>query len=216
MNRQTIFVAGSGSWGLAMAKLLAENGHQVTLCCHNAEKADLLRSTRENPALLPGVRLPEQVTVTGDYRTAGDCTIVVVAVPSFAVAEACGALRSWLRQGTVTVLLSKGFDGDHGDCLLSRTVERELPGMPVVALTGPSHAEEVSRSVPTAVLAASEDEAAAKLVQETMRTDTFRVYTSSDIISAELGGAMKNIMALAVGVSDGAGGGHQRRIRLRR
>lgn len=214
MKKQNIFVAGSGSWGLAMAKLLSENGHAVTICCHSEEKADSLRVSRENPALLPGVRLPEQVLVTAAPEAARDAALAVIAVPSFAVAGICAGLKPWLRPGTVVVLLSKGFDVAHENCLLSQTAERELPGLPVVALTGPSHAEEVSRGIPTAVLAASRTESAASLVQETMGTETFRIYTSPDIISAELGGAMKNIMALAVGISDGYGFGDNTKAML--
>ncbi len=209
-----IFVAGSGSWGLAIAKLAAEKGHRVTVSCRTAEKAAELARRRENPRLLPGVRLPESVAVTADFRDAREAEIVVIAVPSHAVNEICLALQGNLRQDAALVLLSKGFDRERGDCLLSETVEAILPGHPVTALTGPSHAEEVGRKMPTAVVAACADEAIAQKIQQAFTTEYFRIYTSTDIISAELGGAMKNIMAIAVGISDGYGYGDNTKAML--
>ena len=202
-----IFVAGSGSWGLAIAKMAAEKGHSVTISCRSEEKAQELARRRENPRLLPGVRLPKSVCVTADFSLAADADMVIIAVPSHAVHEICLALRGHLQKNAVLVLLSKGFDRERGDCLLSETVEAVLPGHPVAALTGPSHAEEVGRKMPTAVVSACQDETIAQLVQQTLTTEYFRIYTSTDIISAELGGAMKNIMAIAVGISDGYGYG---------
>lgn len=209
-----IFVAGSGSWGLAIAKMAAEKGHSVTISCRTAEKAKELAVRRENPRLLPGVRLPEHVSVTADYALAREAELVVIAVPSHAVHEICLALQGNLQPNVPLVLLSKGFDRERGDCLLSETVEALLPGHPVAALTGPSHAEEVGRKMPTAVVAACADEAVAQAVQQTFTTEYFRIYTSTDIISAELGGAMKNIMAIAVGISDGYGFGDNTKAML--
>ncbi|MBR6555330.1 MAG: NAD(P)-dependent glycerol-3-phosphate dehydrogenase [Clostridia bacterium] len=209
-----IFVAGSGSWGLAIAKMAAEKGHDVTISCRSEEKAAELARRRENPRLLPGVRLPDSVRVTADYGLAREAELVVIAVPSHAVREICLALQGCLQAGVPLVLLSKGFDREQGDCLLSETVESILPGHPVAALTGPSHAEEVGRKMPTAVVAACADEEISKLVQEIFTTEYFRIYTSTDIISAELGGAMKNIMAIAVGMSDGYGFGDNTKAML--
>ena len=209
-----IFVAGSGSWGLAIAKMAAEKGHSVTISCRTEEKAKELAVRRENPRLLPGVRLPEHVSVTADYALAREAELVVIAVPSHAVHEICRALQGNLQPNVPLVLLSKGFDRERGDCLLSETVEALLPGHPVAALTGPSHAEEVGRKMPTAVVAACADEAVAQAVQQTFTTEYFRIYTSTDIISAELGGAMKNIMAIAVGISDGYGFGDNTKAML--
>ena len=209
-----IFVAGSGSWGLAIAKLAAEKGHSVTISTRSEEKAAELAAKRENPRLLPGVRLPESVCVTADFKQAREAGLVIIAVPSHAVHEICLALRGNLQKNAVLVLLSKGFDRERGDCLLSETVEAILPGHSVAALTGPSHAEEVGRKMPTAVVAACQDEAVARMVQEALTTEYFRIYTSTDIISAELGGAMKNIMAIAVGISDGYGFGDNTKAML--
>ena len=156
-----IFIAGSGSWGLAIAKLAAEKGHSVTISCRTEEKARELAHRRENPRLLPGVRLPESVAVTADFRDAREAELVVIAVPSHAVYEICCTLRGNLQENAALVLLSKGFDRERGDCLLSETVAAILPGHPVAALTGPSHAEEVGRRMPTDVVAACADEAVA-------------------------------------------------------
>ena len=203
-----IAVIGSGGWGLAVAKSAAESGHEVAVWSHRPETTAMLRENRCNPKLLKGITMPESVLFTDALDCVTGCPIVVVAVPSFAVCDTARKLAPILCDGQVLVLLSKGFDLQHGCCLLSDTLAREVDkDCPVVALTGPSHAEEVSRGIPTAVLAASPNREAAELVQNTLSTEFFRVYTSPDIVSAELGGAMKNIMAVAVGISDGYGFG---------
>ena len=210
-----IAVIGSGGWGLAMAKCMAEKGHGLTVWSHKPETTAMLREKRCNPKLLKGVAMPESIVFTDDIGCVADCPIVVVAVPSYAVCDTARKMKPYLTEGQVLVLLSKGFDLKHDCCLLSDTLVREVgEGCPVVALTGPSHAEEVSRGVPTAVLAASPDKAAAQMVQRELTTDYFRVYTSPDIVSAELGGAMKNIMAVAVGISDGYGYGDNTKAML--
>lgn len=208
-------VLGSGGWGLAMSKLLAEKGHDVSVWSHRPETTALLKKDRCSPRVLPGVTLPENIMFTDDIACAAGRPIVILATPSYAVAETARRLRDVVTEDQVLVLLSKGFDLEHGCCLLSETVSRELgKACPVVALTGPSHAEEVSRKLPTAVVAASPSRAAAELVQSAVCTDYFRVYTSPDLVSAELGGAMKNIMALAAGVSDGYGYGDNTKAML--
>ncbi len=210
-----IAVLGSGGWGLAMAKCMAEKGHELVVWSHKPETTAMLRKDRCNPKLLRGVAMPEGILFTDDIGCVRGCPIVVVAVPSFAVCDTAKKMAPYLEAGQILVLLSKGFDLQHECCLLSDTLSREVGDKcPVVALTGPSHAEEVSRGIPTAVLAASPDRAAAELVQEALTTDYFRVYTSPDIVSAELGGAMKNIMAVAVGISDGYGYGDNTKAML--
>ena len=210
-----IAVIGSGGWGLAMAKCMAEKGHAVTVLSHKAETTAMLREKRCNPKLLKGITMPERIGFTDDIGCVAGCSIVVVAVPSFAVCDTARMMKPHLAESQVLVLLSKGFDLKNGCCLLSDTLTREIGEIcPVVALTGPSHAEEVSRGIPTAVLAASPCKEAAELVQRELTTDYFRVYTSPDIVSAELGGAMKNIMAVAVGISDGYGYGDNTKAML--
>ncbi len=202
-----ISVLGSGSWGIAIANLLYKNGHDIAIWSHTAEESQMLKEQRCSPRL-PDVLIEQGIELTSDISCLSGAQIVVMAVPSFAVWQTAKAARRYLQKGTPIVLLSKGFDADNGYCLLSDTIEGELGAdNPVVALTGPSHAEEVARQVPTAVVAASADIEAAEFVQRSFMTDYFRIYTSTDIVSAELGGAMKNIMAIAVGICDGAGYG---------
>ncbi|MBQ2865393.1 MAG: NAD(P)-dependent glycerol-3-phosphate dehydrogenase [Clostridia bacterium] len=202
-----IAVIGSGGWGIAAAKLLCENGNEVVLWSFLEDEADMLRKERANEKLLRGVKLPESIEITTDLGCAQDKDIIVMVTPSFGVRNTARKIKNYVNSAKAIVLLTKGFDAEADYCLLSDTIESEISNVPVVALTGPSHAEEVARRIPTAVLAASRDKSAAEIVQNVFMNDYFRVYTSPDIVSAELGGAMKNIMALAVGISDGAGFG---------
>ncbi|MBO5973973.1 MAG: NAD(P)-dependent glycerol-3-phosphate dehydrogenase [Clostridia bacterium] len=202
-----VAVIGSGGWGIAAAKLLCENGHDVTLWSFLEEEAELLRKERANEKLLRGIVLPDNIEITTDLKCAEGKDIVVMVTPSFGIRSTARNIKQYVNSAKAVVLLTKGFDAEANYCLLSDTLESEINDVPVVALTGPSHAEEVARRIPTAVLAASKDKVAAEIVQNAFMNDYFRVYTSPDIVSAELGGAMKNIMALAVGISDGAGFG---------
>lgn len=210
-----IAVIGSGGWGLAMARLLRQKGNEVALWSFLPEESALLRETLGNEKLLPGVRLPSDIEFTTNLSCAEGCPLVIVATPSFGVAQAGRGLKEHLHSGQTVVLLSKGFDPENGYCLLGESLKRELgPEIPVVIVTGPSHAEEVARDMPTAVLAASDRREAAEFTQQVLMTDWFRVYTSGDMVGAQLGGAMKNVFALAVGISDGAGFGDNAKAML--
>lgn len=201
-----LFVLGSGGWGMALAMLLHGNGHQVTMWTYLEEERAMLARERGNEKLLPGVKLPEGIALTCDMAGAGQADMVVMAVPSFAVASTAAQLASILPPSTVVVNVGKGLDSKNGYCRFSETIDRALGGRnAVVALTGPTHAEEVARGIPTAILAASKSEDAAQLVQDIFMNKLFRVYTSSDIVGAELGGAFKNIIALGAGIADGLG-----------
>ncbi|MBO7276084.1 MAG: NAD(P)-dependent glycerol-3-phosphate dehydrogenase [Clostridia bacterium] len=202
-----VAVIGSGGWGIAAAKLLCENGHDVTLWSFLEEEAELLKKERANEKLLRGIVLPDNIEITTDLKCAEGKDIVVMVTPSFGIRSTARNIKQYVNSAKAVVLLTKGFDAEANYCLLSDTLESEIKDVPVVALTGPSHAEEVARRIPTAVLAASKDKVAAEIVQNAFMNDYFRVYTSPDIVSAELGAAMKNNMALAVGISDGAGFG---------
>lgn len=205
-------VLGSGGWGTALALLLLENGHEVTLWSHTQAESDQLK-TGENP-MLKGVPLPPELRLTADMSCAGGCRAVVLATPSFAVRATAHAVRPLLDPGTVLVTVSKGIEKDTSLCL-SQVVEEETGGQfPVVALSGPSHAEEVGRHVPTGVVCASRDEAAALLIQELFMNRRFRVYTSPDVIGVELGAALKNVIALCAGISDGLGYGDNTKAML--
>lgn len=197
-------VLGSGGWGTALSQVLCDNGHEVTLWSHSPEKAELLKRERRNP-LLPEVTLSETLTVTTDLSCAEAAEVVVCASPSYAVRATSRSLAPHLRKDTVLVSVSKGIEKET-NLRMSQLVQEETRNIcKVVALSGPSHAEEVGIRLPTGCVSACPDEAAAKLVQDTFINDYFRVYTSSDIIGVELSGALKNVVALACGISDGMG-----------
>ncbi|MCX7614926.1 MAG: NAD(P)-dependent glycerol-3-phosphate dehydrogenase [Clostridiales bacterium] len=209
-----VFVAGSGGWGTASSVLLCSNGHQVTLWSFFSEEAETLSKERENKKFLKGVTLPNELHITSDISKASDADVLVIATPSFALRQTLNSLKPYLNVKAI-VCLTKGFDRDNNFCLFSETIDEILENRyPIVALTGPSHAEEVGRLVPTAVVAASKNKEAAEFVQSLFMSDTFRVYTTPDIIGAELGGALKNIIALAVGICDGAGFGDNTKAAL--
>jgi len=199
-----IAVLGSGGWGTALAMLLAENGHTVTLWSYLEEESRRLQQTRENP-LLPGVTLPESLSYTWDLSCVRGCGVVVMATPSFGVRSTAEGIRGMLTPETILVSVSKGIE--KGSSLRMTEIIRQATGdlCPVVALSGPSHAEEVARRVPTAVVSACPDQAAAETVQDLFLNDRFRVYTSPDIVGVELSGALKNVVALACGICDGMG-----------
>ena len=197
-----IAVLGSGGWGTALAMLLVENGHEVTLWSYFPEESRQLRTTLENP-LLPGVTLPSELNYTSDLSCVQDCGIVVMATPSFGVRSTAEKLRGMLRPDQILVSVSKGIE--KGTSLRMTQVIREATGdvCPVVALSGPSHAEEVARGVPTAVVSACEDRSAAERVQDVFLNPRFRVYSSRDTVGVELGAALKNVMALCAGCCTG-------------
>jgi glycerol-3-phosphate dehydrogenase (NAD(P)+) len=206
-------VVGSGGWGTALALVLLENGNEVTLVCRREEKCRAMAESRENPQL-KGVRLPEELALTCEYDAVRDCNLVVLAVPSFAVRETARTLKACLTPGTVLVCVSKGIEKGTS-LLLHQVVEQEVgEKFPVAVLTGPSHAEEVGRGIPTAVVVACEDKAAAELAQDLLMNERFRIYTSSDVIGVEVGGAMKNVIAICAGCSDGMGLGDNTKAML--
>ena len=199
-----ITVLGSGGWGTALSLLLLDNGNDVTLWSFAEKEAEALRATRENP-MLKGVALPEALKITTSMDVLADSELVVMATPSFAVRETARKAAPLLRQDAVVVSVAKGIEKDTALCL-TQIIEEELKGKGrVVALSGPSHAEEVGRRVPTGCVAASTDMAAAELVQDVFMSPRFRVYTNSDVLGVELGAALKNVLALCCGVSDGMG-----------
>ncbi len=199
-----ITVLGSGGWGTALSLLLLDNGNDVTLWSFLEKEAETLRATRENP-MLKGVVLPEALKITTSMDVLADSELVVMATPSFAVRETARKAAPLLRQDAVVVSVAKGIEKDTALCL-TQIIEEELKGKGrVVALSGPSHAEEVGRRVPTGCVAASTDMAAAELVQDVFMSPRFRVYTNSDVLGVELGAALKNVLALCCGVSDGMG-----------
>lgn len=189
---------GAGSFGLALARVLAVNGHAVRLWCRTGEEE--LRTTRESSRYLPGVVLPQNVEVTREIEV--NAEIVVLAVPSHAMRSMLSELS--LPSGAVRVSVTKGIE-NNTLLRMSEVIDQVAPGAPVVALSGPSHAEEVARDLPASVVVAGNDSAACVQVQEAFLSKTFRVYTSPDLTGVELGGALKNVIAIAAGVCEGFG-----------
>ncbi len=209
-----ITVLGSGGWGTALAVMLCENGHDVTLWSFLQSECDEINRSREHKQFLPGVRLPDNLTVTTDLACA-NCNFVINATPSFGLVSTLTKAEKYIPMGATVVNVSKGILlTDSGYRCMSAVIEDLLPGRHIVAVTGPSHAEEVGRRVPTAILAASKSKESAELVQEVMMNERFRVYTTPDVVGAELGGALKNVIALAAGILDGLGLGDNSKAAL--
>jgi len=208
-----VTVLGSGAWGTALAMVLLENGHDVTLWSFLEEECKVLRETRENP-MLKGVPLPEELKLTTDMNAVKGCQAVVLATPSFAVRSTAAKLREIADPGTVLISVSKGIEKDTS-LRLSQAIEEEVQGKcPVVVLCGPSHAEEVGRKNPTAVVAAADDIKHAEFVQDLFMNSRFRVYTSTDRVGAEICAALKNVIALCAGCCDGMGYGDNTKAML--
>lgn len=206
-----ITVAGSGGWGTALAIHLHKNGHHVTLWSHNPQKAENMRLTRENP-MLAGIPLPEGMDISGDPACVRGEGMVVLASPSFPFRSVCQTLAPYLQENTLLVSVTKGIEPDSH--LRMSQVAEEVIGHKVVVLSGPSHAEEVARGIPTGCVAACENQAAAEMVQDAFMSDRFRVYGNTDVVGVELGGALKNVIALCAGVSDGLGFGDNTKAML--
>ena len=206
-----VAVVGSGAWGTALAIRLQKNGHNVTMWTFETELIDQMRSEHKNPRL-PNAVLPEEMQISGDYGCVSGCKIVVVACPSFPIRSVCRGIAPYLDDDAVLVSVAKGIEEDSL-LRMSQVVQQET-GKPVVVLTGPSHAEEVVMDIPTGCVAACEDRELAELVQDAFMSDVLRVYTSPDATGAELGAALKNVIALCAGVTDGLGYGDNTKAML--
>lgn len=205
-------VVGAGAWGTALAILLCKNGHDTTLWCRSEARAAEVQDTRVNPRL-PKVELPRQLHICADPSCVADCQMVVIASPSFPIRQVLAAIAPYLRPDTLLVSVTKGIE-DGTLLRMSQVVSQETGHENVVALTGPCHAEEVAVGIPSGCLAACGDKGCAELVQDAFMSDTFRVYTSPDVVGAELGGALKNVIALCAGVVAGLGFGDNTKAML--
>ena len=209
-----ISVMGAGSWGTALAILLNNNGHQVILWSALGDEVALLCEKRENPAKLPGVKIPEGILITKDEKLAMDQPdVVILAVPSPFTRSTSKRLAPYVRQGQIIVNVAKGVE-EKTLMTLSEIIEQEIPCADVCVLSGPSHAEEVSRGLPTTCVVSSHKRATAEYLQEIFMSPVFRVYTTPDILGVELGGALKNVIALAAGTADGLGYGDNTKAAL--
>ena len=208
-----LFILGAGGFGTALAVMSQANGHEVTMWSYREDEAAQLRTDRENRRLLPGVKISEEIAIVTDFAALGEAELVLIAVPSSAVRSVSAQLHGRLAPGAVVVCVSKGFEPETLK-RMDEVIAEELPKNPCVILSGPSHAEEVAKGIPTTVVAACRDLDMAERVQMTLSGDTFRIYVTDDVIGAELGGALKNVIALAAGALDGLGLGDNTKAAL--
>lgn len=202
-----ITVLGGGGWAIALAMVLNDNGHNVTIWSAVNREVEELKTHRENKISLPGVIIPETVEITNDLKSAvNGAEIIVMAVASSFVRSTSKLLKDLIPNGQIIVDVAKGIEDDTFNTM-TEIIEDELPNCDAVALSGPSHAEEVGRKIPTAVVVGATTKETAVKVQDAFSNHYFRVYVSPDRKSIELGGALKNVIALAAGVSDGLGFG---------
>ncbi|MEK6454578.1 NAD(P)H-dependent glycerol-3-phosphate dehydrogenase [Caldifermentibacillus hisashii] len=217
MTNKTLTVLGAGSWGTALSLVLADNGHDVRLWSYHKEQAEKINQTKMNEKYLPDILLPETIIAYHDLEEAiKNCEIIIVAVPTKAVREVMKKLLNYIKNPVTIVHVCKGIEPGSLK-RISEIIKEEVPEYllkDIVVLSGPSHAEEVSLRHPTTVAVASENLAAAEMVQELFMNTNFRVYTNPDVIGVEIGGALKNIIALAAGISDGLGYGDNAKAAL--
>ncbi|NLX63329.1 MAG: NAD(P)H-dependent glycerol-3-phosphate dehydrogenase [Clostridiaceae bacterium] len=209
-----ISIIGAGSWGTSLSVLLNKKGHDVRVWSLFQDEVDMLNNEREHKKNLPGVKIPDTVMFTTDIEKClkGHDYIVLV-VPSQVVRETCRLFAPYVYKDDIVVICSKGLEEKTG-MRLSEVLLSEIPNVQPVALYGPSHAEEVAVGIPTTVVAASENRDAAMKVQDIFMSPEFRVYTSSDLIGAEIGAALKNVIALCGGICDGLGYGDNSKAAL--
>ena len=196
-----IKILGAGSWGTALALLLFNNGHHVSLWSWDKLHVEQLMRDGENKAFLPGVSLPADLLITPHLTGVASADMVIFAVPSHAVQSVAGEVKEFIRREAVVVNAGKGFD--PAGRRLSQVICDILPHNPYVTISGPSHAEEVARNKPTTVVVAGADLAVCHMVQDVFMNNDFRVYTNQDLIGVEIGGAVKNVIALGVGITEG-------------
>ncbi|NBI06915.1 NAD(P)H-dependent glycerol-3-phosphate dehydrogenase [Senegalia massiliensis] len=211
---ESIGVLGGGSWGTALSILLAKKGVEVDLWVRNEEKASQMSEARENIQYLPGVILPNNINITSSIdKTIKNKDILLLAVPTQAVRNTIEKIKDDIKPGQIIVNVAKGIEVDTL-YRISEIVEELIPNSKYAVLSGPSHAEEVAKDIPTAIVVASKYEDVGLYVQEFFMTPKFRVYTNEDVIGVELGGALKNVIALGAGISDGLGYGDNTKAAL--
>ena len=209
-----ISALGSGRWGLALALLLHNNGHEVLLWSARPENARKLREKRENPDRLPGVRLPDEIDVLTDMeRALKDVDVTVLAVASPYIRSTAHKMAPFVCKDQKIVNVAKGIE-EKTLKTLSEVIEEEIPQGNVAVLSGPSHAEEVGRGLPTTCVISAHSQETAVYLQSIFMSPVFRVYTTPDILGVELGGALKNVIALAAGTADGLGYGDNTKAAL--
>lgn len=202
-----VTVLGGGGWAIALAKVLHENGNQVTIWSALPREVEQLSKERENKISLPGIKIPEEIAITNDIASAVENSeIIVMAVASSFVRSTANNLKGLIKEGQIIVDVAKGIE-DETLYTMTEVIEDELPMADAVVLSGPSHAEEVGRNIPTVVVVGAKSKETATKVQSFFANKYFRTYISPDRKSIELGGSLKNVIALAAGISDGLGFG---------
>lgn len=207
-------IIGAGSWGIALAVLLHKNGHEITVWSKIEQEIAMLQAEHEHKDKLPGVKLPEDMVFTTDLQEAvSGRNLLVLAVPSAFTRNTAKLLKSVVEQDQIIVNVAKGIE-ENTLMTLSQIIEEEVPQAVVAVLSGPSHAEEVGRGIPTTIVVGARKKATAEYLQNIFMNDVFRVYTSSDVLGIELGGSLKNVVALAAGMADGLGYGDNTKAAL--
>ena len=209
-----VSIIGAGSWGTALAKLLHKNGHDVTVWSIVAAEIEMLREKREHLDKLPGVKLPQDMEFTTDLAAAVQGReVLVLAVPSPYIRSTSKLLAPLVEKGQIIVNVAKGVE-EQTLMPLSEIIREEVPQAQVAVLSGPSHAEEVGREIPTTIVVGARKRSVAEKLQNLFMNDVFRVYISGDVLGIELGGALKNVVALAAGIADGLGYGDNTKAAL--
>lgn len=209
-----IGVIGAGSWGIALAVLLHNNGHEVTVWSALRDEIDMLIKEKEHKQKLPGVKLPEDMIFEYDLeKTIADKNILVMAVPSVFVRSTAKSMSEFVAKDQIIVNVAKGIE-ESTLMTLSQVIEEEVPQAIVTVLSGPSHAEEVGRGIPTTIVVGAEAKKVAEYIQNAFMSNVFRVYISPDVLGIELGAALKNVVALAAGAADGLGYGDNTKAAL--
>ena len=210
----TIGVIGAGSWGTALSLLLHSNGHDVTIWSIIEEEVAMLCEQREHQSKLPGIKIPETIEITTDLALAmADKDLLILAVPSPFTRSTAHIMKDLVKDGQLIVNVAKGIE-ETTLMTLSDIIEAEIPQANVAVLSGPSHAEEVGRGLPTTCVVGARTKATAEYIQNLFMSPVFRVYISPDILGIELGGALKNVIALAAGIADGLGCGDNTKAAL--
>ena len=209
-----IAIIGSGSWGTSISVLLAKKGFDVYLWSWKQEESDLLAKNRENKDYLPGISFPDNLICSHDMELCvKDAELIICAVPSPAIRTTAKQLSPYVSEGQKLVNISKGIE-NKTLLRLSQVLKEEIPQASIAVMSGPSHAEEVAQELPTTNVVASQNSETAKAVQDIFMTENFRIYTGQDMIGVELGGALKNVIALCAGISDGLGFGDNTKAAL--
>ena len=209
-----VSVIGAGSWGTALAVLLNSNKHEVTLWSYSATEVDTLRKEREQKGKLPGVHIPKEIYITNMIEEAviGQ-DVIVLAVPSTAIRSTAHKCAPFVKEGQIFVDVAKGIE-ESTLMTMTQIIQEEISNANVAVLSGPSHAEEVGRGMPTTIVVGAHDKNTALYLQNIFMNEKFRVYISSDMIGIEVGGSLKNVVALAAGTADGLGYGDNTKAAL--